>query len=132
VSATGVSIASIVLREGLVLVARRERSGPLGGLWEFPGGKVEEGESEAEALEREFLEEFGAKAKAERRLGETTFMHKGKDRRLVAWLASLPEGERLELREHLECRWLAPAEISDLDLADSDRKLLPIVEALGP
>lgn len=129
-SATGVSIASIIVREGLVLVARRERSGPLGGLWEFPGGKVEEGEGEAEALEREFAEEFGASIKALRRLGETTFMHKGRDRRLVAWLAELPEGERLELREHLECRWLPPPEIAALDLADSDRKLLPLVEAL--
>ncbi|MBL8968268.1 MAG: NUDIX domain-containing protein [Spirochaetaceae bacterium] len=126
----GVSVAAIILREGLVLVARRDRTGPLGGLWEFPGGKVEEGESEPEALEREFLEEFGASIQARRRLGETSFMHKGKDRALVAWLADLPEGERLELREHLECRWLKPREIGELDLADSDRKLLPLVEAL--
>jgi 8-oxo-dGTP diphosphatase len=124
-------VAAIVLREGRVLVARRERTGPLGGLWEFPGGKVEEGETEGAALAREFLEEFGSALRPLRRLGEVSFLHKGRDRGLAAWLAELPEGERLELREHLQCDWVEPARLAELDLADSDRKLLPLVLALG-
>jgi mutator protein MutT len=121
------SVAAIVLRDGKVLVARRDFGGPLGGLWEFPGGKLEEGESEAEALVREFDEEFGARLLPIRRLGETTFMNKGRDRKLSAWLAELPEGEVLDLREHLSCQWVDLAGLESLDLADSDRKLVHLV-----
>ena len=49
----------VVWREGLVLIARRPPSGLLGGLWEFPGGKMEEGESSADAVRRELREEVG-------------------------------------------------------------------------
>jgi len=51
--------AAIIERDGKVLVARRKAEGLLGGLWEFPGGKQEEGETLAEALQREIKEELG-------------------------------------------------------------------------
>lgn len=124
------SVAAIVMREGRVLVARRVFGGPLGGLWEFPGGKLEEGENEASALVREFEEEFGARLAAVRSLGETTFLHNGRNRRLEAWLAELPESEMLQLREHQACDWVDWSTLQSLDLADSDHKLLPIIAGL--
>ncbi len=129
-SALAVSVAAIVLHEGRVLVARRLFSGPLGGLWEFPGGKVEAGETEEAALMREFLEEFGVTVRPLRRLGQVSFLHKGHDRDLVAWLAQLPEDAKLVLHEHLSCDWVALDRLGDLDLADSDRKLLPLIASL--
>jgi 8-oxo-dGTP diphosphatase len=124
------SVAAIILRDGLVLVARRVFGGALGGKWEFPGGKLEEGETEAAALEREFDEEFGAKIQALRPLGETSFENRGKPRRLVAWLADLPTEEALELREHLSYLWVGREELEGLDIADSDRKLFPYIQKL--
>ncbi len=124
------SVAAIILRGDRVLVARRVFGGALGGMWEFPGGKLEEGETEKDALEREFLEEFGATIHALRPIGEASFMNRGKDRRLVAWLAALPESEVLELREHLSIRWLRKDELGSIDIADSDRKLFPFVLGL--
>lgn len=124
------SVAAIVMREGRVLVARRSFWGPLGSLWEFPGGKLEEGESESEALVREFDEEFGALILPVRRLGETSFMNRGKDRLLAAWLAELAPGANPELREHRSCDWVGLAALEALDLADSDRKLLDFVRPL--
>lgn len=124
------SVAAIILAGGKVLVARRAFGGALGGLWEFPGGKLEAGETEPEALVREFDEEFGVALKPVKSLGETSFMNKGVDRRLAAWLAEIPGDAKLELREHLACRWVGQAELSTLDLADSDRKLLPCISPL--
>jgi 8-oxo-dGTP diphosphatase len=125
----GASVATIVLREGLILVARRNLEGPMGGRWEFPGGKMEEGEGEREAVEREFREEFDALIRPLRRIGQTSFSHRGIERTLYGWLAELPLGEELVLKEHLEYRWLRLGELPSLEMADSDRKLIPFIEA---
>ena len=124
------SVAAVIVREGRFFVARRVFGGPLGGLWEFPGGKLEEGESEEEALVREFQEEFGVDLIPQRSLGETTFLNKGRDRRLVAWLAELPLTAVLDLREHQTINWVSYSELLALDIADSDRKLFPFLLAL--
>lgn len=121
------SVAAIVIREGRVLLAQRGFSGPLAKLWEFPGGKVETGESDAEALVREFTEEFGVPVRPLRLLGESSFLHKGRNRPLVAWLAELPEGDRLNLIEHAGIAWVDAAELPGHDLVESDRGLLPFV-----
>jgi 8-oxo-dGTP diphosphatase len=125
----GASVAAIVLRGGLVLVARRDMQGPMGGRWEFPGGKIEEGEGEGEAVEREFREEFDAEVRPIRRIGETSFSHRGIERSLFGWLAELAPEETLVLKEHLEYRWVELGDLEALDLADSDRKLIPFIEA---
>lgn len=125
------SVAAIVARDGKYLIAKRVFGGPLGGLWEFPGGKLEEGESEADALVREFDEEFGARIIPLRALGSAVFMNRGKDRLLVAWLAELPEGEKLELREHQSIKWLSLDDIEEIDMADSDKLLFPYLRNLS-
>jgi 8-oxo-dGTP diphosphatase len=55
-------VAGVVFREGRFLAALRPEGAPYGGLWEFPGGKVEPGERDEEALRREIREELGADA----------------------------------------------------------------------
>ena len=62
------AVAAVVREAGRVLVTRRLPGGPLGGLWEFPGGKVEAGESEPEALAREIAEELGCEVAVGREL----------------------------------------------------------------
>jgi len=124
------SVAGVILRNGKVFVARRAPGGPMGSRWEFPGGKVEPGESDEEALEREFLEEFEARVRALRPLGETSFLHHGVERLLTAWLVELLPSSRLLPREHVELRWTSRTELRALDFADSDRKLIDFVE--GP
>lgn len=62
-------VAGVAIRNSHVFLAKRRSDDNLGGLWEFPGGKLEEGESPREALEREFQEEFGAEIEVGRQLG---------------------------------------------------------------
>jgi 8-oxo-dGTP diphosphatase len=118
------SVAGIILREGRVFIALRGPKGSFSGCWEFPGGKVEAGESDEAALAREFDEEFGLRVVAKELLGETLFPHRGKDRVLAAWLLEAPSFERLELVEHDDTKWAGAAELERLTLVDSDRRIL--------
>jgi 8-oxo-dGTP diphosphatase len=120
------SVAGIAIKDGLALVARRLPGGEMGGTWEFPGGKLESGEDDEQALMREFDEEFGVAVKVGQKLGQAWFEHSGKHYDLSAVMIELEQGP-LELREHSETRWVGSTEIAELKLSDSDRSLLPFV-----
>ena len=122
----GRSVAGIARRDGLVLVGRRKPGGELGGKWEFPGGKVEPGESAEDALRREYLEELGVPVAVGERLGSSEFSTRGRRFGLEAWAVTL-EGPVAIHPEHDELRWVEPAALASLDLAESDRTLLPFV-----
>ncbi|HPE37387.1 MAG TPA: NUDIX domain-containing protein [Spirochaetales bacterium] len=128
------SVAGVVVRNGLVFVGRRKGGGCLDGKWEFPGGKREEGESDEQALSREYDEEFGLSIRVGRLLGESSFQYAGREYSLAALSASF-DGDPPALREHSEVRWTDSAGLLTLDLADSDRTLLgfvlPLLDAGG-
>jgi 8-oxo-dGTP diphosphatase len=122
------SVAGIAVEDGRFFIARRKAGGDLGEKWEFPGGKVEEGESDGEALRREYLEEFGAPIQTGPLLGSASFEHHGKTRILNAYRIYLSDKD-LTLREHTSWRWAGLEEIAALDFAESDLKLLPALKA---
>ncbi|HOX13963.1 MAG TPA: (deoxy)nucleoside triphosphate pyrophosphohydrolase [Spirochaetia bacterium] len=117
------SVAGIALRNGLVFVARRRPGGSMGGKWEFPGGKLEPGETPEETLVREFREELGLEVRPGALLGESEFENEGVRFRLRAYRVEF-DGEPSFLAEHQDVRWLSRTELEDLDLAPSDRSLL--------
>ena len=106
---------------GRVLAARR--TSPPG--WEFPGGKVEAGESEPAALVRELREELGVDVEVGERVGPDVPLPGGWTLRVHA--ASLTAGEPRCL-EHAELRWVAPADLPALDWLPADR---PIAASLS-
>lgn len=120
------SVAGIALRKARVLVGRRKPGGTLGGKWEFPGGKREPGESDEAALIREYDEEFGVAVTVGALIGESQFVNGYKRYGLSALLVEL-RAEPTDLREHDELRWLSAEELLAIDLAESDRALLPFV-----
>jgi 8-oxo-dGTP diphosphatase len=120
------SVAGISLREGRYFMARRLPGGDLGGKWEFPGGKVEPGEAPEEALRREYDEEFGVRIEVGPKVCEVGFRHGEKDFCLSAYFVDIEDG-RIELREHSEIRWASFDDMISLDLAESDRKILPFL-----
>ncbi|MFI5732018.1 (deoxy)nucleoside triphosphate pyrophosphohydrolase [Kribbella sp. NPDC051587] len=110
-----------VVRADRVLGAYRP--GPEGG-WEFPGGKVEPGESEAEAAIRELREELDLEVEIGASLGPGVDI--SDKYRLHVYLASIVTGEPVR-REHAELRWFAAAELVEADWLVPDR---PFVRAL--
>ncbi|WP_042377018.1 NUDIX domain-containing protein [Streptacidiphilus melanogenes] len=111
-----------------VLAARRSAPEALAGRWEFPGGKVEPGESVPAALERELLEELGVTARAVERLPGAWEVRPGLE--LQIWTAELLSGEPRPLQDHDELRWLDAATLDSVDWLPQDRFALPHVARL--
>jgi mutator protein MutT len=115
-----------VIREGKVLVLRRS-TGSIAGSWEFPGGKVDPGESPEQALRRELWEELGVKAIVRKELARASFTHRSRDFELRAFRTDL-DGTDFVLTDHDAVQWLAVDALEGIRLADSDRKLLPTLK----
>jgi 8-oxo-dGTP diphosphatase len=127
-----VSVAGVAIEGGRLFVARRKGGGDLGGRWEFPGGKVEPGEGDGEALVREYQEELGVPIEVGPLLSSASFIHRGREYALHAYRVFLKE-RAFTMREHSEWRWAGFEELEKLDFADSDRKLLPSIrDAIRP
>lgn len=122
--ATPKSVAGIAFKGGKLFIARRGKGGAMGGRWEFPGGKVENGENDAGALVREFQEELGISVRVGEHLGSASFEHKGSLRLLNAYEVFFP-GTEFTLAVHSEWKWASLDEIETLDFAGSDQRLLP-------
>lgn len=122
-------VAAVLHRDGRVLAARRPAHKSQGGLWELPGGKVEPGEGDATALERELAEELGVRVAVGATLAQAVHTYPEKTVRLVALACTLVRGEPQAL-EHQALRWLGSAELHLVEWAPADLPLLPAVRAL--
>lgn len=109
-------VAGVLRRNGLLLVCQRPRHKHHGGLWEFPGGKVEPGESPEEALRRELGEELGLQQVA---VQAELYRHQTGALTLIFFAVSTEEEPRA--LEHEGLAWLDPALPSPLPLAPSDQ-----------
>ena len=129
------SIACIDYRNGKLLVAKRKSGGDMGERWEFPGGKIEEGEDFTAAINREMLEEFGCKVKIFEPLAQANFVHKGNDCTVNAFRVEFENDgikKPFTLTEHTKAEWVSPEQINRLSFVDSDLSLYPqIKKALG-
>jgi 8-oxo-dGTP diphosphatase len=112
-------VAAAIERDGRVLAARRSAPAELAGRWEFPGGKVEPGESDAAALARECREELGVEIAVGAPLADQQPITDSYVLRV--YRARLVAGEPVALQDHDVLRWLAPAELVGLPWLPADR-----------
>ncbi|CFQ32923.1 MULTISPECIES: pyrimidine (deoxy)nucleoside triphosphate diphosphatase [Yersinia] len=116
-------VAAIIERNGKVLLAQRNSSSDQAGLWEFPGGKVEAGENQPQALIRELAEELNIAATVTRYIA-TNQWDSGKNIiRLHAWHIENFSGEPI-LHCHSALVWLLPQQAYHYPLAPADIPLL--------
>lgn len=119
-------IAAVIVKDGKFLIAQRSRPDSAYGKWEFPGGKMEAGETDQECLQRELFEEFGIRAEIGNYLCSSFFEHKGHATEMRAYLVPSYAGE-LQLLEHLAIKWVDVHELDSFEMPEPDA---PIVEYL--
>ena len=122
--------AAVIERGGKVLIARRKKSDRFEGRWEFPGGKIEAGESPEECLRRELREEMGVEVETEEFLCSVSFKTSGLSIELMAFRTGLLAGD-VQCRDHDEVRWVEPERLGDFDLAEPDRLVVATVFPRG-
>jgi 8-oxo-dGTP diphosphatase len=116
---------ALIERDGLVLAAQRSAVMSLPLKWEFPGGKLEEGESAEECLQRELVEEMGVTIAVGQALPRHTHSYDTFTVTLYPFICSL-ELDTITLHEHAAMVWLPPDELHTLDWLEADR---PVLEA---
>jgi 8-oxo-dGTP diphosphatase len=128
----GAAIVDDLARPTRLLAARRTEPPALAGGWEFPGGKVDPGETHEQALHRELREELGVDVE----LGDLVRgplpggrWPLGESYAMTVWLARVTAGEAAPIEDHDELRWLRHDELHDIPWLPAD---LPIVDRIAP
>jgi 8-oxo-dGTP diphosphatase len=115
-------VAAVIERDGHFLVTRRLQGVHLAGMWEFPGGKVDPGESHVDALAREIAEELGVRIDVRDLVLQTTHAYKDVEVTLYFYACDLL-GEPTALLGQ-EMRWVSRHELSDLRFPEADAELI--------
>jgi 8-oxo-dGTP diphosphatase len=122
-------VAAAVEKGGRVLVVRRAPGQKLEGKWEFPGGKVEPGETDGAALEREMGEELGVAGQTGGFVGESAFTYVFGEVCLRLYRFDWRSGDmRLTVHDRLE--WVPPDALPEVDFAPADVPLAARLKAL--
>jgi 8-oxo-dGTP diphosphatase len=120
-------VGAVLVRDGKILAAQRSQSMSLPGLWEFPGGKIEPGETPEEALAREMREELLCDVTIGDHVETTSHEYDFGVVTLSTFYAKLT-GREPKLTEHSEIKWLAPEDLHQVEWAPAD---VPAVQKLA-
>lgn len=117
-------VAAVIRRGGRILIARRRDGGERSGQWEFPGGKVEPGEGEPEALRREILEELGCEVEVGRLLARHRHRYPDLDVELAFYACELPPGSDPLPLGCAALEWAEGGWLQAWDFCQADRPVL--------
>lgn len=123
---TIVVAAAIIRREHRILITRRPAESHLAGLWEFPGGKVESGESLEAALVREIREELGVEIRVHREFHSVEHHYPVRSVRLHFFECTIDEGEPQAL-EADGLAWVEPSELNQYPFPEADQALVVLL-----
>ncbi len=123
-------VAALIVKEGKILIAKRSTGDEnVYGKWEFPGGKVEPGESETAAIEREIKEEFELEIKAEEYLTNNVCEYPTKIVNLKLYKCNYVSGD-FNLHDHSEYKYVEANKLLEYDLAPADIPLAKYVKEM--
>lgn len=109
--------------DGDILIAKRNSKKSQGGLWEFPGGKIEKNESADDAIKREIKEELNIDIEINKWLIEKRHEYPEKTINLILCSAKWIGGE-LDLSEHEDSKWIKKEDIFNFQFADADKEII--------
>ena len=124
-----VSAVALIDVDGRVLLAQRPEGKSLAGLWEFPGGKLEQGESPEQALKREFLEETALELLNSQELMLVEHNYPDRHVRLHVRISDSFNGEVMEL-EGQTLRWAEVSELDELDFLEGNHVILDALKTI--
>jgi mutator protein MutT len=116
-------VAAVIRRDRKILITQRLADAHLAGLWEFPGGKVEPGESFEGALCREIREELGVEIRVKDEFFTVEHDYPTKSVRLHFFNCTIVEGEP-EARDVADFQWVLPPELSQYEFPPADAELI--------
>ena len=121
-------VAAILHRDGAYFATQRGY-GEFDGMWEFPGGKIEPGESCEVALKREIMEELGVDIAIENLLCTTEYDYPSFHLTMHCYLCSIASGD-IELREHISALWLTANRLDDVAWLPADKEVIDKLKSL--
>jgi len=121
-------VAGLIKKGDKFLLVRRPLNKKRGGLWEFPGGKVEEGETLEEAIKRELKEELDIEVRVKGVLSEVKYSYP--EGEIELYLLEVESNKEPELKEAIEKRWVSVEEAEELELCPADRELIRKIKDL--
>lgn len=121
-------VGAAIIRDGRVLACERADPPEAAGRWEFPGGKVEPGETEIDALIRECAEELAVRVRIGDRVGADVSMADGRFV-LRVYAASLVGGDEPQVLEHSAMRWLSADELGSVPWLPADAPIVAVLPA---
>ncbi len=120
-------VAAVLRRDGRILVTRRHAHADRGGQWEFPGGKVEPGESEPEALVREIREELDCAVTVGALLARTRHRYPDLEVELAFYACTMDAEDEPRLVGAAAMAWEEPERLATYDFCEADRPVLPVL-----
>lgn len=122
-----VNVVAAVIKRGDMIFATQRGYGDLKGGWEFPGGKIEEGESPEAALVREIKEELDTEISVDKFLHTIEYDYPSFHLSMRCYLCSVVSGD-LNLKEHEAARWLTKETLNSVEWLPADVELIPVID----
>ncbi len=120
-------VAAVICRDGRYLITQRRPSAVLPGLWEFPGGRVEANETDADALAREVRERVDVDIAVGACIGKRTHRYMGYQVELSLYQATLPENATPRAARVADCRWVASDEFEKYPFPAADQASMDLL-----
>lgn len=119
--------AAIITNEDKILITQRAKADKLSLKWEFPGGKIEKGETPEACLKREIMEELNLDIDVLEYMGSTIYKYETGEINLIAYKAIIISGE-IKLNVHNDARWVTTDELESYDLAPADIEIIKLID----